>query len=187
MKKIIAGMVGLIVAVSCFAGQLTYTTEQVENAVRLTIEPGHLAAQLPETNSPIVTAYTVADSPTNLTGVAQLTLVAAQDFTFDAGNTRFYYSKSGATNVAFNVKASLSFSQAAASAEVIVRATKNGIAIDGVYFRRTIGNASTIGVGYLAGHFTLSENDYIEISVESNKSGDFSSWSFSTEIVEEGQ
>lgn len=30
MKKIIAGLVGLIVAGSCFAGQLTYTTEEVQ-------------------------------------------------------------------------------------------------------------------------------------------------------------
>jgi hypothetical protein len=187
MKKIIAGLIGLIVAGSCFAGQLTYTTEEVEESIRLTLEPGHLAAQLPETNSPIITAYTVVNVPTNLQGVASLTLTDSQDFTFDVGNNRFYYSKAGATNVPFNIIASLSFSQNAANAEIYIRATKNGVAIDGIYFQRTIATANTIGVGSLSGHFTLTENDYIEISVESDKTGNFNSWSFATSIKEEAQ
>ena len=167
--------------------ELTYTGAQIEEAVRLVLTPGHLAAQLEEVSSPIVTTYGTANQETLLEGVDSLTLVAAQDFSFDVPNNRFFYSKSGATDVPFNVKASLSFSQGAAAAEVIVRATKNGTAIAGVYFQRTISNASTVGVGYLAGHFTLSENDYVEITVESTKTGDFSSWSFSTEIIEEAQ
>jgi hypothetical protein len=187
MKKYMAILFAAFIGLSCFAGSSAYNTTQRDEAIRLILTPGHLAAQLDETNSPIVTAYTIANVPTNLQGVAQITLMASQDFTFDEGNSRFYYSRPGATNVPFNVKASLSFSQNASAAEVIVRATINGVAAPGVYFRRTVGNNNVVGVGYLAGHFTLSENDYVEISFESDKTGTVNSWGFSTEIVEEAQ
>ena len=167
--------------------ELTYTGAQIDEAVRLILTPGHLAAQLAEVSSPIITTYGTANVEVNLEGVELLTLKASQDFTFDVPNNRFFYSKSGATGTPFNLQAALSFSQNAASAELIVRATKNGVALDDIYFQRTVGNSNTIGVGTLSGHFTLDENDYIEISVESNKTGDFSAWSFATAIIEEAQ
>ncbi|MHC5062165.1 MAG: hypothetical protein ACYTFK_13965 [Planctomycetota bacterium] len=187
MKKIIVAVLALLTGASCFAGQLTYTTAEVEEAVRLTLEPGHLAAQLPETNSPIVTVYTVVNQPTNLQGVASITLTDSQDFTFDTTNSRFFYSKAGATNIPFKLTASLSIAQNAANAEITVRATKNSTAISGVYFKRTISTSNVIGVGGLNGHFTLTEGDYVEISVESDKVGNFNSWSFATDIIEEAQ
>jgi hypothetical protein len=166
---------------------LSVTAAQIEEAVRLSLTPSHLGAQLPESASPIVTPYPTANTPVVLGGVDQLALTDGQDFTFDVGNNRFFYSKSGAVDVPFNVMAVLSFSQSAANAELFLRATKNGVALEGIYFQRTISTSNVVGVGTLAGHFTLSENDYIEITVESDKTGNVNSWSFATDIKEEGQ
>jgi hypothetical protein len=165
----------------------TYNQAQVDNAVRLSLTPGHLAAQLAEVSSPISTAYGTADESIPLEGAEDLTLVVATDFGFDSGNSRFFYSKAGAVDTTFNLIASLSFSQdiPTPDAEVILRATKNGTPISGVFAQRTIRTANTVGVIALSGHLVLSENDYVEIYVESTKTGTFNAWSFATSIIEE--
>ena len=185
MKKMIIGLVLLAGIVS--AGQLTYTTAEVENAVRLTLTPGHLAAQLDVTNSPISTSYGSIGATNNLEGVTSLTTHTAQDFTFDVAATNFYYSLAGAVDVPFVLTASISFSQNASNAELEIFAMKNGSPIDGIYIQRTLGTASQKGVAIISGHFTLSENDTLELAVRSNKSGDFIIYSFATDILEENQ
>jgi hypothetical protein len=167
--------------------ELTYTAAQIDEAVRLTLTPGHLAAQLYEVSSPIATPYTTADTSIPLAGADSLELIVAQDFGFDEGNTRFFYDKSGAVDTTFNLIASLSFSQDIQNpdAEVILRATKNGTPIEGIYTQRTIRTANTVGVIALSGHLTLSDTDYVEIYVESTKTGTFNAWSFATSIIEE--
>jgi hypothetical protein len=163
----------------------TYNQEEVDNAVRLMLTPAHLAAQLAEASAPIVTAVT-ATTPTNLQGVEDLTLTGSQDFSFDVGNNRFFYSSSGATAVPFSLVASVSYS-ASVGADITLRATKNGTAIPEIYSVDTLKNLNDNGSMVLAGHFDLAENDYIEISVESSATGNFFVESFSTSIKEEGQ
>ena len=162
-----------------------YDQEQVDNAVRLVLTPGHLAAQLAEASAPLVTAVT-ATTPTNLQGVEDLTLTGSQDFSFDVGNNRFFYSKSGASGVAFSLVASISYSSSV-GADITLRATKNGTAIDGIYSVDTLKNINDNGSMVLAGHFDLAENDYIEIYVESSATGNFFVEAFSTSIREEAQ
>jgi len=188
MKKLIIATL-ILVAGFCHAGTLTNTTAEVQEAVRLSLTPAHLAAQLSESVSPIETPYTVADATNNLVGVSNLTIMVARDFTFDVAATNFYFSRAGATNVSFNLTASISFSQAASGsdAQITLRAMKNGAPIDGVFIKRTQRTSSTIGVAIMSGHFLLAENDVIEISVESNKTGSFWAQSFATSIIEEYQ
>jgi hypothetical protein len=166
---------------------VTYSATEINNALRIILMPSHLGAQLPEASSPIVTAYAISGTESNVVGAASLVVTDSQDFTFDGGNLRFFYSKSGAVDVPFALVSSFSFSQNASAAEVTIRATKNGTALEGIFFLRTISNANTIGAATLTGHFTMSEGDYLQVSAESDKAGDFSFWSFQTDIVEEGQ
>ena len=167
--------------------ELTYTGAQIEEAVRLSLTPGHLAAQLAESASPIDTVV-VQDVPVLISGADQLTLTDSQDFDFDVGNERFFYDNSGAVDVPFQINASMSFAMSVAPATLVtLRALKNGVAIEGIYVQRTISGSSSIGVVSISGHFTLSDTDYIEIQVEATNSGTFSAWSFATSIKEEGQ
>ena len=161
------------------------TQESTENALRLILEPAHLAAQLEEASAPITTAV-VLNTPKNLEGVEDLTLTDSQDFSFDVGNNRFYFSRSGASGITFVLVASISYSSSV-GADIVLRATKNGTAIPGIYSVDTLKNLNDNGAMVLSGHFDLNENDYIEIYVESSATGNFSVQSFSTSIKEEAQ
>ena len=174
---------------------MPYTQTEFQNSMRLTLEPAHLAAQLPEASAPISTTL-VADTPKNLEGVSSLTLTSSQDFTYDTGpNARFYFSRTGATGVKFVLSTPMSFSQTLQTpgAHLHIRAYVNGVAVDGVFCERTIGDSNTIGVVVLGGHLELNgdtsegagDGDYVEIYVESDKAGDFNVNSFATSIKEE--
>jgi hypothetical protein len=171
----------------------TYNQAQVDNAVRLVLTPAHLAAQLEEGNAPITTEVVIG-TPKNLEGVEELTLTDNQDFEFSVGDNRFFFARTGATAVPFNLVASISYS-ASVGADITLRATKNGTAIPGIYSVDTLKNLNDNGSMVLAGHFTLDgdssegadDGDYIEITVESSATGNFLVESFSTSIREEGQ
>jgi hypothetical protein len=167
--------------------ELTYTAAQIEEAVRLSLTPGHLAAQLYEVDEPITTEV-VADTPIKVGGADLITLTDFQDFDFDGGNERFFYDKVGAVDVPFSLNASMSFSLSVVpNSLVTVRAYKNGSPIEGIYVQRSIQGTAAVGVISLTGHFTLSNTDYLEIWVESTQTATFSAHSFATDISEEGQ
>ena len=164
-------------------GQLTYTTAQVEEDVRLTLEHAHLAAQLEEGNAPITTAV-VAATPKNLEGVEDVTLSEARDFVFDVPNNRWYFSRSGATGVKFTMTSSLSYS-ADTGMDVILRGTNRGVAAAGLYTVDTLKNANDNGASVLAGHFEVDDGDWLEIYIEASATGNFLVEAFSLSIREE--
>lgn len=165
-------------------GQLTQTFDEVQEALRLQLEPAHLAFQLPESESPIVTPITSASTPTKALGADQVLLIDNRDFTYDVANDRFYFSRAGAVDVPFVINNPFCFSQNASTAEVIARVNVSGSPVDGVYIKRTIGNANTVGSVTIGGHISLSENDYIELMIESDKTGDFNMWSLEFDMIE---
>jgi hypothetical protein len=167
--------------------RLDYSAGQVGEATRLVLKPGHLALQLPEGEAPIVTSVPAALTEYKISGADKLIVPATQDFAYDGINDRFYFSRAGAVNVPFNVAISQSYSQNASAAEITVRLRKNGTDLSGVYAKRTIGNANTVGTISIQGHFGLSDNDYLELVVYSTKTGDFNAWAFSASIIEEAQ
>lgn len=164
---------------------LSFTTAQIDEALRLVIQPGRLTLQLPEGSAPIVTSVPATGTEYKISGAAQLSLEHAVDFAFDGGNDRFYFNRVGAVAVPFRVMLTQSFSQNAASAEVTVRLRVNGTAVNGIYAKRTVGNANTVGVIAVQGHLPLSENDYLELVVESTKTGDFNAWGFQADLRED--
>jgi len=166
---------------------MAYTQTQFEESIRLTLTGACLKAQLDETDEPIVTDLLLADTEYNIEGVDVLQLKSLQDFSFDVGNNRFYFSRSGAVDVPFSLVATLSFQFEQPNAALILRVTKNGTALTDLYTKLSTGVAAKNNEASMTGAFTLSENNYIELSVESDTVGEFSATSFSTAIQEQAQ
>ena len=163
---------------------LTYTGPQIDEAVRLVLSPARLAAHLPESGAPSVTPIGATGTPIKVIGGAATVLDHADEFSYDAGNDRFLFSRVGAVDVPFHFTSIESFAQNAAAAEVTLRLYKTGVAVSGIYVKRTISNANTIGVIGLSGHLEMSDGDYLELFVQSTKTGDFNSWSFNSDLIE---
>lgn len=185
MKKLLILLISAS-SLSLFA-QGTFTKAEVDNSIRLTLEPSHLSLKLPESASPIITSIAVAGTRYKIGGADQLEFPVIRDFSYDVGNDRFFFDKPGAVDVLFHFSMSQSFSQNAAAAEVITRLEANGVPISGLFVRRTIGNANTKGVISIEGHFRISHLDYLTLTIESDKVGDFSAWSFMADLKEEGE
>jgi hypothetical protein len=166
--------------------KLPYTFNQISQAMRLILAPGHLALQLPE-NGAIVTDIAIAGIEYKVGGAAQLLTPTVQDFAYAAGPDHFYYDKVGVVDAPFNITITQSFSQTIGqpNAELILRLRKNGTPIPGIFTRRTIRTSDTVGVISLEGHLTLSTNDYLELTVESDKVGNFNAWAFAASLLEE--
>jgi hypothetical protein len=133
-----------------------------------------------------VTPIGSTGTPIKVIGGAATVLDHANEFTYDVGNDYFVFDRVGAVDVPFYFTSVESFAQNAAASEITLRLYKSGVAVSGIYVKRTISNANTIGVIGLAGHLTMSEGDYLELWVEATKTGDFNSWSFSSDLVEHG-
>jgi hypothetical protein len=125
------------------------------------------------------------NTPTKLLGGSGIILTHAHEFSYDVPGDHFVFDRPGAVDVPFVFSSSQSFSQDASVAVLTVRLHINGVAIPGVYVKRTISNANTIGVVGMSGHFTLSDGDYLELWAESTKTGDFDAWSFNSELKED--
>jgi hypothetical protein len=169
--------------------RISYTTPQLDDAIRVVRKPGHLALQLPESEAPIVTSVPIVATEYKVGGADKLIAPAMQDFTYISGPDHFAYIKAGAVDVPFNMILTQSFSQTIQqpNAELSVRLRKNGTSIIGVYSKRTIRTSDTIGVIAISGHFTLSTNDYLELVVQSDTIGNFNAWAFSASLIEEIQ
>jgi len=180
MKKL---LLLALLPVFCFGGQLTWTTAEVEEGMRLAYTPGHLSATFAETNTPAVTTL-VSGVSTNVGGVALLDVVHSTDFTYNPTSVYFYYSRAGITDAQFFLNASMSFAYANPGNEIIIRAYKNGTSIDGLFIVRTIGTGGDVGNIYLSGPFTLSTGDYIEIWAECSTGANLTVYSFATDVME---
>jgi hypothetical protein len=166
--------------------ELTYTGAQIDEATRLMLSPARLAAHLPEAGAPAVTPIGTADTPTKVIGGAATVLDHAEEFSYNVGGDYFEFSRVGAVDVPFHFTSVESFAQdiGQPDAEITLRLYKNGVALSGIYVKRTIRTANTVGVISLAGHLEMSDGDYLELWVESTRTGDFNSWSFNSDLVE---
>jgi len=166
---------------------MSFTQAQFEESMRLTLEPARMTGQLAFVEAPIVTALPSADTPVKIVGAEDLTITNRSEFTYDSGTRDFTFDRPGATDIWFQINVAVSFSQVAAASEVTMKLTKNGTAVDGIYLIHTIGTSGDVQIGYLKGRFQLDHGDYLNITVQGSKSGNFEGWSFSTDIKEEVQ
>ena len=185
MKKTLS-IIGLIlIGLTTLGGSLTYTTAEVENAVRLVLTPAHLALQLEE-NGTVDTVLT-NNIPRQIGGATNLMLVASRDFTYNTTNDLWVYTGTG-TNVPLSIDTKISYSTTTVPAHVVwIRATTNDVAIPGVFAERTISGASTVGVVTLGGHITINYGDTLGLWAESDSDGTLEIHSFSTDIKEEAE
>lgn len=166
MKKLIA-LFALMAGVS-FAGTLSYTTTELDDSIRRSIEPLQLATYLHSTND-YTTASLDADTATkiNIPTVAK----SANGFAWDATNERFYLSESGITDKQFTVSASSSMYVGTGNNIITIELYKNGVYEEGISASRKVSTAGDVGSFSVVGSISLSTDDYLEIYATASLGG----------------
>lgn len=146
----------------------TYSQAQVDDAMRKTLTPSRLSSYLPIA-SPYTTPALVASTPTKL--LIPTTAKYIQDFSLDVPNSRWFLNTIDVIDRKFVITMTTSMTAQNGNNNVIISMYKNGILEPGISIARKIGVGSDQGAISVTGSFTLSDNDYIEVYVESDQGG----------------
>jgi hypothetical protein len=145
-----------------------YTNNQIDEAVRKSLTPSRLSTYLPVA-TPYTTPTLAANTPTKL--LIPTTVKKKQDFTLDVPNTRWFLDTTGVTDREFVITMTTSMIASANNNNVIVSMYKNGVFEEGVSIARKIGTGADQGAVSVTGSFMLSDNDYVEVYVETDQGG----------------
>lgn len=162
-------------------GQLTYTTAEVEDTARKTLEPSILSTYRPLAD-PLTTPSITAATPTKV--LVTNTERKVNGFTLDAPNTRYYLSESGVVDREFSVSFSTSVEwNGGGTATLNVELYVNGVLDPSVGITTKFAN-NDVEVMAIGGTVELSTNDYTEIFLTTDSTGTFTFYNSSVLLLE---